>query len=112
MWGGGAGQELLASHGLTYWQVNSEVRAEVGASPLQRYSDSAPNCPLKHTHDRHRHTHTHTAGTRSGVPETSGTSAGSLQSGSRGGGTFPTFHLLLLVGGVALRGSLQTHRRN
>lgn len=60
---GGGGRQVLARgdhkasgcHGYTYWQVSFEVRAEVGASPLRHCSDSAPNCPLEHTH-----TQTHT----------------------------------------------------
>lgn len=32
----------------------------MGASPLWRCSDSAPNCPLEHTHTHHKNVHTYT----------------------------------------------------
>lgn len=45
----------------TYWQASFEVRTEGGASPLWHCPDSAPSCPLEHTHtDVHTNKHTHT----------------------------------------------------
>lgn len=96
------------------------------ASPLWRCSDSASSRPLKHTHTRSQHVRTHTdqvcLGTPGGQhrehtharPERS--RGGEKESGGTEGketslDTFHTFHLLLIVGGVALRRPLLSAKK-
>ena len=135
----------------TYWQVNSGMRKGGGASPLWHCSDSAPSCPLEHTHphDTHRHihtnkrstthTHTHTPYIQQwerhmlyltkhksllqrittdckyaqGTPHRQDMPL-SVRGRGRGAGgeekdynSQRTFHLLLVIGCIALRGSLR-----
>lgn len=117
--GGGGGVSVVSSTTKqTYWQVSFEVRAEVGASPRWRCSDSALNCPLEHTHtDARTHArtmqpdaqHVQTHG-QERIPPPSAYPAGwdkkknpNRKKNKTKGVTTPTFHFFLVVGGVALR---------